>query len=421
MKIHLINKSSKRYIKLNLFGDAIKREFGMIGTEKPQFTSHTYDFLNKNKANELSPEEAAKEDYDRIIKNKKKEGYIDIEDNDSKSFNINTILPINESFCCSKPKTSISEKEFNNIQNKIILKKYNGSCHYILIDNNEDVKIYTRRWEDHTIKYPMIVKTFKRKIYENLIFKNSLYIGEMIVTSDNHMESQSLIASISKLDTLKGKPKDDQTQTYDFINNLANENKYVNFIVFGCLFYNGVDLLDLNYKHVFNFTIYDIFQDTYYVKIPDEYSFEKYDEMIDFLKENKKEFEGFVIVNSDKNFEISYTGKPKRRMSYKVKVKSEIDVVADGYVKGKGKNQNKIGSLKIFLFNENNQYVSMGTVGSGLNDELRDPNKWNFPCVVEVEYDNIFPATDKNQLGRFQFPVFKKIHEDKTIEDLKNI
>ena len=55
----------------------------------------------------------------------------------------------------------------------------------------------------------------------------------------------------------------------------------------------------------------------------------------------------------------------------------------------------------------------MGTVG-GLKKDQRNPDNWTFPCVIEVEYDQIFPDT-----GKFQFGHFMKIHEDKVLEDVE--
>lgn len=82
------------------------------------------------------------------------------------------------------------------------------------------------------------------------------------------------------------------------------------------------------------------------------------------------------------------------------KSRGDVDVIADGYIEGKGKLQGRIGALKICQYDSNNNRVDLGSVG-GLSDKDKDPDSWKFPCVVEIKHDQRFPDT-----GKFQFPRF---------------
>ena len=68
----LVQKNSSgrvKYIILTQNLDVVDRVWGLIDG-KFQETSNTYDYINKGKANQLNPEQAAEADFDRIIQTK---------------------------------------------------------------------------------------------------------------------------------------------------------------------------------------------------------------------------------------------------------------------------------------------------------------------------------------------------------------
>jgi len=418
----LVQKNSHgriKFIILEKEHNTLNREWGIIGG-KTQKTSNTYDYINKGKANELNPLEVATADYDRIIKRKTKEGYIktnslyDLPDIDKNSQMDLDNIPTQ--FCCSKPTSKISDKALNKLiaaENAKFQIKYNGLCHYILIDTKGDVKIYTRRMDDHTVKYPAIVESVKGGHYP----PGTIFITEFVIDPQldyPHMEAFRLMSQISKANISKSVPKKDLSKNFAY--QAANR---VRACVFGILYWNGQLIADRPYHDIFKtikFQIPNINQN-HELFFPEEITFFCAAKAREFVRKNKSIIEGLVVWDITKSMEITMNGKTKRRAAWKIKVAAEIDVIAFGYNEGSGPLQGKIGSLQIGKLKTDGSIFSMGDVGSGLKPKNGDCEleNWQFPCVVEVEYDQIFPT------GKLQFPRFIKKHEDKLPEDIKKV
>lgn len=400
-----------KFIEFILDKATISRKWGIING-KIQTTSNTYDYINKGKSNELSPQEAAKENYKRIINAKIKEGYLVVEslnklpNLDSSTINFKN-LPVQ--FCCSKPYTSISSKKLNDLinQNRVrFFQKENGLCHFILITDDNEVKIYSRRIDEHTAKYPNIVKAVKAL---NLPTKTLLAAEFIVGSTDNcvgHMDRFKRVQSISRSDTLKGKVKSNITKTL-----VLQEETPVIAIIFNILYLNGVDKTFMPYDSIVD-TMVDIesYDTSGYIKTPRELDFLSYQEAYDWVKHNKYTVEGLVIWMKDDNAKITYNGKPSRRACYKLKATQEDDVIAYGYNEGTGAKQGKIGSLLIGKYDKTGtKIIPMGSVGSGLRIKLGecDIEYWHFPCVIEIAYEQRFTT------GKYQFPRFIRKHGDK--------
>jgi ATP-dependent DNA ligase len=402
-----------KYIILTQNEDVVDRVWGLIDG-KFQETSNTYDYINEGKANQLNPEQAAVSDYNRIIQTKTKEGYIitdsldNLPDLDDNQMNFDS-LPVE--FCCSKPNTKIEDKKLNVLikNDKVkIDRKYNGLCHFVSINSIGNVKIYTRRIDDHTAKYPDLVKSIKKQNFP----PNTLLIGELVVDpilNIPHLEGFKLISQISKSNTVKGKLKDDLTKSFDY-----QKKHKVRYAIFNILFYDDVPVWQKSYgyiveKYISKFpTVHDndvIFQ-------PETLNFDSAIETRKRAKEIIDLTEGFVAWDLDQSVEVTFNGKPKRRACYKIKASRDDDVIAYSWKEGAGDHQGQIGSLLIGKFDEDGDFIDLGRVGSGLEDKECDPDNWEFPCVIEIKYDNRFPT------GKYQFPRFTKVHEDKFPEDI---
>jgi ATP-dependent DNA ligase len=323
-------------------------------------------------------------------------------------------------FCCSKPTSKISDEGLNTLLasgSAIVTGKLNGLCHYIVCNENRRVRLYTRRWEDHTIKYPWI-----KEYAENQMGLPACTILISEFTIDPalglpHMESFNLMSSISKVDTLAGVVQDDTTET------LRRQEQYpVRAGVFGVLYLDGIPVWQEKYEQVLDMVQkycmpvaqgFPVFSIPTLASAAAEYA--SASGLKALLEKNKKLIEGFVVWDKTQAMEVTMNGKPKRRAAWKVKVPLEMDVIAYGYEEGKGRLQGKIGSLKIGQYDSQGNLVSLGTVGSGLDWKNGDCDieNWEFPCVIEIEFDQRFPT------GKFQFPRFSKKHEDKRVEEVE--
>lgn len=404
-----------QFLQLVLEGATLTREYGIVGGGV-NITSHTYEGLNIGKSNEKSPDIVAKEDYLRLIDMKTKEGYkVTRSLNDlavleeSESFDLDNIP---ESFCISKPHKSISISAVDKLLktgNGKFFVKYNGIGHFILIRMNGEISIYTRRWCDHTIKYPEIVAVIKEQQYP----KGTLIYSEFCIDpllKIPHMTAFLLMSQISKADVTDGVCKDEVPKSLEL------QKQYrVRAALLYIIYADNVPVYSFPIQNHFNSLSQKStgILDKKAVFVPREVPINSGAEAMQLVKANKEQIEGLVLMDFTQSIEVTMNGKPNRCASWKIKPSGDADVIADGYVEGRGKHQGRIGALKICQYDIENRRVDLGTVG-GLADSDRDPNSWNFPCVIEVKYDQRFPDT-----GKFQFGRFSKRHEDKLPKDVE--
>jgi len=419
-KQYLVQKNSFdsiKYLLYTLTGEKLTKKWGQINGST-QEKSHIYKGINIGKKNELSPKEAAESDFDRIIEKKIKEGYLLTESLDERDLpkfpdllNTFDLDNIPTEFCCSKPTQKISEKKINSLivseKGKFFV-KYNGGCHYILINKNNEVKIFTRRWNDHTRKYPKIVKATEQRGFP----AETLFIVELCVDpllNMGHMWAFKRISEIFKTDTFKGELKEDQSKS-----DVLQDKTKIRACIFGVLYYKGKKVWNLPYSKnlkIIKSKINSIGKNQE-LFFPQELKVASVEKVIALVKKYKFKIEGLVLWDMNASMEVTMNGKPLRRACWKIKAKGEMDVIAYG---GKeGKVAGKYGSIKIGRKDKNGKLVNMGTVaGLKVKEGECDPEYWEFPCVIEVTYDNIFPDT-----GCLQFGSYSKIHEDKTIEEV---
>lgn len=402
-----------KFIELVLEESVVTRTWGLVGG-KTQETSNRYGYINKNKSNEFTPEQAAEADYNRLIEKKIKEGYSkfdnikELPDSDEDLMNFDN-LPV--AFCCSKPKISIDKETLDVMIRDGTARafvKENGGCHFIQITSTGEVKIYSRRISNYTAKYPEL-----RAAFEGMCLPpKSLFAAELVVDKSDkfvgHMERFKRFASIDRSDTLNGCVKKDVTKTLKL-----QEETPVKAVVFNILYFDGECYTNRPYKDNLELINSFIFPDS--IRAPEEVKISSYDELSTMVMEHGFDIEGLVIWNQEQNSEITYNGKASRRACYKLKALKEDDVIAYGWQEGTGAKQGKVGSLLIGKYNkELTEIIPMGNVGSGLKikEGECEVSYWDFPCVIEITYDNRFPT------GAYQFPRYIKRHEDKLPKDV---
>jgi predicted DNA-binding WGR domain protein len=417
---HLVQKNQNgkvKFITLTLTDNTLFREWGQLGGEI-QTTSNTSTGKNIGKKNELSPAEVARNDFDGLIKKKCKDGFVKTDsldnipdlDNGLEDIDIDNIPT---GFCPSKPHKTISNKALDTLiqsGNAVFQVKYNGACHFVLIDSDHQIKIFTRRWEDHTVKYPKIVNAARLLDLP----AQTLLLVELCVDPAlgmPHMEAFKLMSKISKTEVVKGQCKPDQRKSIELQQKYPIRAAVINFLYFG---QNPV--WSSPYEDYLMATPEGIAHEHHGTTFfhPDTINyFNSAEEVIDWAKSNKRKIEGLVVWDKTKAMEVTMNGKPNRAAAWKIKPTAETDVIAYDYKEGNGKNQGRVGALCICKFDCDGNRVNLGTVGTGFSNKDRDPNEWEFPCVVEISYANIFPDT---QL--FQHASFSKRHEDKLPSDL---
>lgn len=419
--VWLVQKNQRgqvKYIKLALKGIRITRTWGVIGGKEREPIFHDYVGINIGKSNELTPEEAAEADLTRTIEKKQKEGYLiaeslenlpDLDVDPLANLDFDDIDP---SFCCSKPIQKVTPEVIDAIIAKGTARffvKYNGGCHYFVINGSGEVKIYTRRWDDHTTKYPLLVQSIEAHKFPMET------IGVMEICVDplldrDHMWCFKQFSEIAKTGTSKGACKPDQSMAHALqkVNPLKG-------VVFALLYHKGEQIHHWPYSEVLKVVQGYVgpLSASHTLFTPQECMFINGAQVLEVAKQYKRKIEGFLAWDMSHNLEITMNGKPLRRAAWKVKARGEMDVIAWG---GEfGKKAGLFGSLKICRLDAEGTAVDMGTVGGLKHKEGEaDPSYWTFPCVIEIGFDNIFPDTGFPQFGNFS-----KIHEDKTIEEVE--
>ena len=418
---YLVQKNAHgkvKFIQFTLDGDSLTREWGLIGGTI-QGTSNQYDPINVGKANEQDGEEVALAKYEYIWNKKIKEGYVPavslIDLPDITKFLDNIDLDnIPTEFCLSKPIATISDLDLSKLlamNHSRMFVKYNGGCHYIVIGSTGEIYIFTRRWDNHTAKYPNIVKAvLDQNLPNDTMLAVELCVDPLL--NIPHMTCQKHAAKINKTETNKGVLQADQSESHKL-----QEQYTIKTAVFGILYYDNNKLWDQPYGIMLKLIEQTMpkLSDQGLLFQPQSVGLDSVQSIHKTLAHNKKLIEGFVVWDVTKAMEVTMNGKPLRRAAWKLKEKEEKDVIAYGWENAKHKAPGIIGAIKVGQYDAQGNMVDLGTVG-GLkpNEGETDPANWSFPCVIEVGYDNIFPET-----GKFQFGHFNKVHESKTIEEVE--
>lgn len=394
--ITLYNTSSKGKIKVwtcSLKGNAITTIWGYEDGAKQETTDIVKEGKNIGKANETTPAEQAEFEWSRRIRLKKETGYNEtliVVNSDNINWDTGQ-LP--DSFAPAKPATSIEpNKEMEMVKQGLAryTRKWNGQRGFIVRHNN-GVRIYSRRMEDKTEHFPHIIVEIER------CFEPGTILDAEFILDDN----PDLIKEVFGAKADKALERQNST------------HKPVEVKIF--------DLLYLNYKKCD--AIYDMRHQIVRAILKNE----KYiylEHIVILPKDFKapKSWEGLVLWDGSSITNIRFDGKPDRKSgAYKKKNFKDVDVVCTGWQTGKGKNNFQPAVLNLAAYDKNGQLIEMGDVGSGLTDKdkYEIQNEWKFPCVIEVQYEEITPK------NRFRLPVFLRKRDDKplkevTLEDILN-
>jgi hypothetical protein len=442
MEVKLIQaaKTGKfKTVRLWVDGATVYREWGIRGG-KLQTTADTKKGVNIGKANEKSPDTVAIEAFDRLKHDFLWDGYEEVDDFDSyrgmsyakkmeatlKGFNFDAPPTF---FTVSKPEKKVSVVEVAKLLRLDVLRvfvKYNGFC-YVATRGEGDAHIFSRKWDDHSAKFPEMVKTLTAAMPVNSMWVCEMYNDD---PSKTHMENFNIMQSVSKSDVSGDKVVGDLTKTAKLLE--ANNIRLAVFAQVAELgvFIEEVDEIlkrgaslpaasstslfhrpdELQYKELIGWQP---------VQCVGRFTQAEFDQSVAQAEKlielcfSVKELEGYVGYDTKGSIAFSIDGEPERAGTFKLKASEEIEVVATGYQEGTGDRQGKIGSLKISEYKDG-QEIDRGTVGSGITDAMADPALWTFPCVIEMKY-----GARQVKTGNFQFPVFIKVHEDKSVADLQ--
>ena len=382
---------------------------------KKQITKETVYGKNKGRSNETSDEEQALLEFERKVKKKKEEGYVENKEDAIIGEEIVVSSTLTQSFAPCKPISKIKEKDDAYDGTWLAERKYNGSC--ILLHNTGKKHIgYTRRIKPITEILSIVdeIKTNLDKLPDE-----SLVIGELVAFDSNGQEDPKVLKAVTTETTTEAKAK----SKYD---SLLSEGYTFKYNVFDVIFWYGEDVTDRTFLERLEMT-----------KFFGERKIETFtNEMTE--KGKQADWEGFILRQAEDSITFTMNGKPKRKGSYKFKFIETTDCIVARVCPGSGKHEVRFARFRLYQY-ENSPFfeepvlVDCGWAGGGrlgeenmdiltsellekgytLEDTELNEKDW---FAVELEYQSRQERNDKGQLC-FEFPIIIRTREDKPLKE----
>ena len=382
---------------------------------KKQITKETVYGKNKGRSNETSDEEQALLEFERKVKKKKEEGYVENKEDAIIGEEIVVSSTLTQSFAPCKPISKIKEKDDAYDGTWLAERKYNGSC--ILLHNTGKKRIgYTRRIKPITEILSIVdeIKTNLDKLPDE-----SLVIGELVAFDSNGQEDPKVLKAVTTETTTEAKAK----SKYD---SLLSEGYTFKYNVFDVIFWYGEDVTDRTFLERLEIT-----------KFFGERKIETFtNEMAE--KGKQDDWEGFILRQAEDSITFTMNGKPKRKGSYKFKFIETTDCIVARVCPGSGKHEVRFARFRLYQY-ENSPFfeepvlVDCGWAGGGrlgeenmdiLTSELLEKG-YNLEetelnekdrFAVELENQSRQERNDKGQLC-FEFPIIIRTREDKPLKE----
>ena len=382
---------------------------------KKQITKETVYGKNKGRSNETSDEEQALLEFERKVKKKKEEGYVENKEDAIIGEEIVVSSTLTQSFAPCKPISKIKEKDDAYDGTWLAERKYNGSC--ILLHNTGKKRIgYTRRIKPITEILSIVdeIKTNLDKLPDE-----SLVIGELVAFDSNGQEDPKVLKAVTTETTTEAKAKSKS-------DSLLSEGYTFRYNVFDVIFWYGEDVTDRTFLERLEIT-----------KFFGEREIETFTrEMAEKAKQS--DWEGFILRQAEDSITFTMNGKPKRKGSYKFKFIETTDCIVARVCPGSGKHEVRFARFRLYQY-ENSPFfeepvlVDCGWAGGGrlgeenmdkvtaellekgykLEDTELNEKDW---FAVELEYQSRQERNDKGQLC-FEFPIIIRTREDKPLKE----
>ncbi len=409
--------------------------YGTLGGQ----LQHTSDRIKGVKAGTsayLNPEANAIEEVIRKIRDKTDAGYVEVDAETGKPLSQGAskidFRDLQKNLCWMKPRPQPKEGTKDNEVFQSVIRggnyvatfKRDGFMHPVLIDDKGKVKIYTRRMESCTAKYPHLVSAF-----ENMLLPTrSILLCEFVVVKDDH-DNRLMMQAISNSlpDRARGMQTVDKARA----------------VVLSIPFWNGVDIFS---SATFGASL-EFLEEQFgeplhrpeYVDVMeiDYHGFEH------AKKEVKhRRLEGLVVYDLNAvpgERAYNFRGKPERPECWKWKPVLEDDflVVFDPDLKhwgeykeggswGRGKHQQSAGRVALYQYDVDGTPVFISGCGSGFTDEQRAGivkvagTHKGIVGVAEVKFVERRYVSHGDKTNSLVEPVFVRWRTDKSVEEIVN-
>ena len=382
---------------------------------KKQITKETVYGKNKGRSNETSDEEQAILEFERKVKKKKEEGYVENKEDAIIGEEIVVSSILTQSFAPCKPVSKIKEKDDAFDGTWLAERKYNGSC--ILLHNTGNERVgYTRRIKPIT---EILSVVNELRLALDQLPDESLIIGELVAFDSNGQEDPKVLKAVTTETTTVAKAKSKY-------NSLISEGYTFRYNIFDVIFWHGEDVTDRNFLERLEIT------KSFATREIETFTKELAN------KAKKDEWEGFILRQPEDSITFTMNGKPKRKGSYKFKFIETTDCIVSRVCPGSGKHEVRFARFRLNQY-ENSPFfdepvlVDCGWAGGGrlgeenmdkitselmekgykLEDTELEEKDW---FAVELEYQSRQERNDKGQLC-FEFPIIIRTREDKPLKE----
>ena len=382
---------------------------------KKQITKETIYGKNKGRSNETSDNEQAILEYERKIKKKKEEGYVENREDAILGEEIVVSSTLTQSFAPCKPISKLKKDDDPYDGEWLAERKFDGAC--ILLHNTGNERIgYTRRIKPIT-EILSVVSEIDEAL--NKIPSESLVIGELITFDKDGNEDPKVLKAVTTETTTVAKAK----SKYE---SLLSEGYSFTYNIFDVIFWHGEDVTDR--------TFLERVELTNHFGNREIKTFTK--KMVDTAKE--KRWEGFILRRPEDKITFTMNGKPKRKGSYKFKFIETTDCIVTKVSNGSGKHEKRFARFRLAQYEkspffdelvlvdcgwagggrlgeENMDLLTAELAEKGYNLEKTDLKEEDW-FVVELEYQSRQERNSKGQLC-FEFPIIIRTRNDKPLKE----
>ena len=283
--------------------------------------------------------------------------------------------------------------------NKIVDFKYDGN-RYQIHKQDDSVIIFNRTGKIVTDQFSDVAEIVRNYEVNNLILDGEIYPVENGLPAP-HSKLATRVHSKDKAEAISKCP--------------------VKWVIFDCLMYKGVTIMNLPYSQRL------IEMNT----LPDQAERSTTDVMAFYNKAINEGFEGIIVKDAKAPYESG------KRSKYWAKYKPpliDLDVVIVSAKYGDGKNSNVFATFEIAVKSDNG-FTSVGWCGSGFTDtqlinltsnlrknvESFKDGTYNFlpRIVLEIRADLV--SKDAKGNLSLRFPRCKRIREDKFVNDIDTL
>ena len=434
--IKLYNKSrtgAVRYWQVSRDKHTLHIEYGQEGG-KATTTTYTGKGKNIGKSNEITPEDDAINEMERLILSKQRKGYTS-----SLVKSKVDVMDCPEELRFYKPLAKITPQAEKLIMegNPIITRKYDGEMMVIKVDNGwaddaktewvSDVQIFSRTmlpthhvdkqsWNE---RFPQIVATFSD------LEGQHIFTGEMVKELQGK-DDRKHVARVLKSKTEKAIE-------------VQKQDGWLKYVIWDWPVIYGKKNTEVYEKRLSAIDDLATQLTDFWVGSPDViYGPDnvRVEDAESFIKSLKQEaeylgWEGFILADGDDNYAdklYNFRGKTDRPKTFcKIKPIYEDDFVAfwdpeNGQgTYGRGRHEGQLGSVALYQYNSKGVPVYICDCGGGLDDDMRkDGRKEDFPMVWQIKYESRTYKSNGADTNALQFPRLMHIRNDKEIEECIN-